>query len=142
MQLRSLCLLQGPSSQAWQTAPPRSLMPFTSSIARDVTQKKSHASKLQTISPANRVICLPVLRLDEVTHVLGLLVSVVVVTVAVVVVVVLRTDVLHLVDTAALGASLDRAVAGDLFIVFRLAPISNNTPTIHSSNPPPLPYIP
>lgn len=55
---------------------------------------------------------LVVLGLDEVGEVLGLLVAVVVVAVAVVVV--LGTDVLHLVDAAALGAALDGAVAGDL----------------------------
>lgn len=55
---------------------------------------------------------LVVLGLDKVGEVLGLLVAVVVVTVAVVVV--LGADVLHLVDTAALGAALDGAVAGDL----------------------------
>lgn len=57
---------------------------------------------------------LPVVGLDEVGEVLGLLESVVVVTVVVVVAVVLGTEVLHLVDAAALGASLDGAVAGDL----------------------------
>lgn len=56
---------------------------------------------------------LPVIGLDKVAHVLGLLVSVVVVTV-VVVVISLGTDVLHLVDVAAFGASLDRAVTGNL----------------------------
>lgn len=56
---------------------------------------------------------LVVLGLDEVGEVLGLLVAVVIVTVAVPVVV-LGTDVLHLVDVAALGAALNGAVAGDL----------------------------
>lgn len=59
---------------------------------------------------------LPVVGLDEVGEVLGLLVCVVVVVMAVVVVVavVLGTEVLHLVDVAALGASLNGALAGDL----------------------------
>lgn len=56
---------------------------------------------------------LPVLRLDKVAEVLGLLVSVVVVAV-VIVSVVRRADVLHLVDVAALGATLNGAVLGDL----------------------------
>lgn len=55
----------------------------------------------------------PVLRLDKVAEVLGLLVSVVVVTV-VIMSVIRRADVLHLVDVAALGAALDGAVLGDL----------------------------
>lgn len=54
---------------------------------------------------------LVVLGLDVVAEVLGFLVTVVVV---VVVVVVLGTDVLHLVDAATLGASLNGAVAGNL----------------------------
>lgn len=53
---------------------------------------------------------LPVLGLDVVGKGLGLLVTVVVVTV----VVVLGTNVLHLVDAAALGAPLNRALAGHL----------------------------
>lgn len=52
-----------------------------------------------------------VLGLDEVSEGLGLLDLLVTV---VVVVVVLGTDVVHLVDAAALGASLDRAVLGEL----------------------------
>ena len=54
---------------------------------------------------------LVVLGLDEVGEGLGLLVAVVVV---VSVAVVLGTDVLHLVDTTALGAALDRALTGHL----------------------------
>lgn len=57
---------------------------------------------------------LPVLGLDKVAKVLWLLISVVVVAV-VIVSVVRRANVLHLVDTTALGAALDRAVLGDLF---------------------------
>ena len=43
----------------------------------------------------------------------------------VVVVIILRTDVLHLVDTAALGASLDRTLLGKLFkyVSLCLAPL-------------------
>ena len=52
-----------------------------------------------------------VLRLDVVGERLGLGV----VRLVVVVVVVLRSDVLHLVDVAALGAALDGAVAGNLY---------------------------
>lgn len=58
--------------------------------------------------------CLVVLGLDEVRKGLGLLVSVVVVVAVVVVVVALGADELHLVDTAALGAALNRAIASDL----------------------------
>jgi hypothetical protein len=51
-----------------------------------------------------------VLRLDVIGKSLGLLKL----RRVVVVVIVLRTDVVHLVDAAALGASLDRALAGEL----------------------------
>ena len=54
---------------------------------------------------------LPILGLDKVGECLGLLVPVMVV-VAVVVTIILRADVLHLVDAAALGASLDRPLTG------------------------------
>jgi hypothetical protein len=65
------------------------------------------------LSPLCRlwVADLPVLGLDVVGEGLGLLVAVVVVVVAVVV---LGSDVLHLVDAAALGASLDGALTGHL----------------------------
>lgn len=62
---------------------------------------------------------LPVLGLDKVGEGLGLLEAVVVVIV-VVVVGVLGADVVHLVDVAALGAALDGALAGHLFLVWRL----------------------
>ena len=55
-----------------------------------------------------------VLGLDKVGKGLGLLPSVVVVVVIVAVAVILGSDVLHLVNAAALGAPLDGAVAGDL----------------------------
>lgn len=58
---------------------------------------------------------LPVLGLDVVGKGLGLLEAVVVVVV-VVSVVVLGTDVVHLVDVAALGAALDGALAGHLVV--------------------------
>lgn len=60
--------------------------------------------------PATTATGLPVLGLDEVGEGLGLLEAVVVA----VGVVVLRADVLHLVNAAALGAPLDRALAGHL----------------------------
>lgn len=72
---------------------------------------------MQSREPASPVLPsadLPVVGLDEVGEVLGLLVAVVVVAVTVVVAVVLGTEVLHLVDVATLGASLDGALAGDL----------------------------
>lgn len=89
------------------------------SITRDVKQRPCIQVTVPSLSLARspllmRFFDLPVFGLDEVAQVLGLLVSVVVVAVAVVVVIVLGTDVLHLVDAAALGASLDRAVASDL----------------------------
>ncbi|KAL2281031.1 hypothetical protein FJTKL_12137 [Diaporthe vaccinii] len=64
------------------------------------------------LRPGYARLRLVVVGLDEVGEVLGLLVAVVVVAVAVVVV--RGADVLHLVDAAALGATLDGAVAGDL----------------------------
>ena len=56
---------------------------------------------------------LPVLRLDVVGEGLGLLETVVVV---VAVVVILGTNILHLVDAAALGASLDWSLTGHLVV--------------------------
>lgn len=65
----------------------------------------------------NKTGYLPVLGLDKVGEGLGLLEAVVVV---VVVVGVLGTEVLHLVDVAALGAALDGALAGHLLSVSSL----------------------
>lgn len=82
---------------------------------------------------------LPVLRLDKVAEVLGLLVSVVVVTV-VIVSVIRRADVLHLVDAAALGATLDGALLGDLsasqqLIVLAISPASCLQHTVNQMTP-------
>lgn len=71
---------------------------------------------------------LPVLRLDEVAEVLGLLVAVVVVAM-VIVAVVLGPNVAHLVDTAALGAALNGALLGNLSY---LAVSSHHSPSSHT----------
>lgn len=91
-------------------SPPRSLISH-----RSMNLVKVVYSVVQEPAPSSSKISdLPVVGLDEVGEVLGLLVAVVVVTVVVVVAVVLGSEVLHLVDVTALGASLDGALAGDL----------------------------
>jgi hypothetical protein len=64
--------------------------------------------------PQTATTRLPVLGLDEVGEVLGLLVSVVVVAVAVIVVIVSGAHIVHLVNAAALRAPLNGALAGHL----------------------------
>lgn len=66
----------------------------------------THHSITRVVTVPN--LSIPVLGLDVIRKCLGLLVSVVIVSV---VVVVRRSNVLHLVDAAALGASLDWALA-------------------------------
>lgn len=111
--------LQGPSSSKACKLPLRDRSyPSPLYNRNDTAQTSMHPSNVTqcalstVVMLASVVAGLVVLGLDEVAHVLGLLVSVVVVAV----VVVLGTDVLHLVDVAALGASFDRAVAGDLHV--------------------------
>lgn len=84
---------------------------MSSSINNPLTLPKKTSSLLPT--QPNTTGDLPVLGLDVVGKGLGLLEAVVVVIV-VVVVGVLGTDVVHLVDVAALGAALDGALASHL----------------------------